>query len=47
MFDIKEHVQLKKLEEKGFVKFQEGIKNSKIPYLTYDEIKLEILDNHR
>ena len=34
--------KVKKLEEEGFVKFQEGIKNSKIPYLTYDEIKLEI-----
>ena len=25
-----------------FIKFEDGIKNSKIPYLTFDEIKLEI-----
>jgi len=30
------------LEEEGFIKFKLGAKNSKIPYLTYDEIKLEI-----
>lgn len=34
--------KVKKLEEEGFVKFKTGNKNSKIPYLTYDEIKLEI-----
>ena len=34
--------KVKKLEEDGFIKFQDGIKNSKIPYLTYDEIKVEI-----
>ena len=34
--------KVKKLEENGFIKFEEGIKNSKIPYLTFDEIKLEI-----
>ena len=34
--------KVKKLEEKGFIRFENGIKNSKIPYLTYDEIKLEI-----
>ena len=34
--------KVKKLEEDGFIKFEEGIKNSKIPYLTFDEIKLEI-----
>ena len=33
---------IKKLEENGFIEFEEGIKNSKIPYLTFDEIKLEI-----
>lgn len=34
--------KVKKLEEEGFIKFETGMKNSKIPYLTYDEIKLEI-----
>ena len=34
--------KVKKLEEEGLIKFEEGIKNSKIPYLTFDEIKLEI-----
>ncbi len=34
--------KVKRLEEEGFIKFEEGIKNSKIPYLTFDEIKLEI-----
>jgi len=34
--------KVKKLEEEGFIKFKLGAKNSKIPYLTYDEIKLEI-----
>ena len=34
--------KVKKLEEEGFIKFEIGAKNSKIPYLTYDEIKLEI-----
>ena len=34
--------KVKKLEENGFIKFESGVKNSKIPYLTYDEIKLEI-----
>ena len=34
--------KVKKLEEDGFIKFEDGIKNSKIPYLTFDEIKLEI-----
>lgn len=34
--------KVKKLEESGFIKFESGSKNSKIPYLTYDEIKLEI-----
>ena len=34
--------KVKKLEKEGFIKFEEGIKNSKIPYLTFDEIKLEI-----
>ena len=34
--------KVKKLEEEGFDKFKTGNKNSKIPYLTYDEIKLEI-----
>ena len=34
--------KVKKLEEDGFIKFEAGIKNSKIPYLTFDEIKLEI-----
>ena len=34
--------KVKKLEEEGLIKFEEGIKNSKIPYLIFDEIKLEI-----
>lgn len=34
--------KVKKLEEEGFIKFENGLKNSKIPYLTFDEIKLEI-----
>jgi predicted transcriptional regulator len=34
--------KVKKLEEEGFIKFENGVKNSKIPYLTFDEIKLEI-----
>ena len=34
--------KVKKLADNGFIKFEEGPKNSKIPYLTYDEIKLEI-----
>ena len=34
--------KVKKLEEDGFIRFETGIKNSKIPYLTFDEIKLEI-----
>ena len=34
--------KVKKLEESGFIKFESGSKNSKITYLTYDEIKLEI-----
>ena len=34
--------KVKRLEEEGYIKFEEGIKNSKIPYLTFDEIKLEI-----
>lgn len=34
--------KLVKLETEGFIKFEKGPKNSKIPYLTFDEIKLEI-----
>ena len=34
--------KVKRLEEEGFIKFEAGAKNSKIPYLTFDEIKLEI-----
>lgn len=34
--------KVKKLEEDGFIRFENGVKNSKIPYLTFDEIKLEI-----
>ena len=34
--------KIKKLADEGFIKFEMGPKNSKIPYLTYDEIKLEI-----
>ena len=34
--------KVKKLADDGFIKFEDGPKNSKIPYLTYDEIKLEI-----
>ncbi len=34
--------KVKKLEADGFIKFENGAKNSKIPYLTYDEIKLVI-----
>lgn len=34
--------KIKKLADEGFIKFEIGPKNSKIPYLTYDEIKLEI-----
>lgn len=34
--------KVKKLADDGFIKFEIGPKNSKIPYLTYDEIKLEI-----
>ena len=39
---LKEIAFGKKLEKEGFIKFEDGIKNSKIPYLTFDEIKLEI-----
>ena len=34
--------KVKRLEEEGFIKLEAGAKNSKIPYLTFDEIKLEI-----
>lgn len=34
--------KVKRLEEEGFIKFEKGSKNSKIPFLTYDEIKLVI-----
>lgn len=34
--------QLKKLESEGLIKFKEGNKNSLVPYLTYDEIKITI-----
>ena len=34
--------KVKRLEEEGFIKFENGSKNSKIPYLTFDEIKFEI-----
>ena len=34
--------KVKKLEEDGFIRFETGVKNSKIPSLTFDEIKLEI-----
>ena len=34
--------KVKRLEEDGFIRFENGVKNSKIPYLTFDEIKLEI-----
>ena len=34
--------KVKRLEEDGFIKFENGSKNSKIPYLTFDEIILEI-----
>lgn len=34
--------KVKRLEEEGFIKFETGVKNSKIPYLTFDEIKVEI-----
>ena len=34
--------KVKRLEKEGFIKFEDGVKNSKIPYLTYDEIKLVI-----
>ncbi len=34
--------KIKRLEEEGFIKFESGSKNSKIPFLTFDEIKLEI-----
>jgi len=34
--------KVKKLEEHGLIKFENGVKNRKIPYLTFDEIKLEI-----
>ena len=34
--------KVKKLADDGFIKFEDGVKNSKIPYLTFDEIKLEI-----
>lgn len=34
--------RLKKLEEEGFIQFKEGNKNSLIPYLTYDDIKITI-----
>ena len=36
------NVQPKVKREEGFIKFEAGAKNSKIPYLTFDEIKLEI-----
>ena len=34
--------KVKKLSQEGFIKFENGSHNSKIPYLTYDEIRLEI-----
>ena len=34
--------KIKRLEEEGFIKFEYGSKNSKIPFLTFDEINLEI-----
>lgn len=34
--------RLKKLEEEGFIQFKEGNKNSLVPYLTYDDIKISI-----
>ena len=34
--------KVKRLEEDGFIRFESGSKNSKIPYLTFDEIILEI-----
>ena len=34
--------KVKRLEEEGFIKFEAGAKNSKIPYLTFAEIKLDI-----
>ena len=34
--------KVKRLEKVGFIKFESGTGNSKIPYLTFDEIILEI-----
>lgn len=34
--------RLKKLEEEVLIKFKEGNKNSLVPYLTYDDIKITI-----
>jgi len=34
--------RLKKLEEEGFIQFKKWYKNSLVPYLTYDDIKISI-----
>ncbi|KZX11662.1 HVO_A0114 family putative DNA-binding protein [Methanobrevibacter filiformis] len=34
--------KIKNLSENGFINFKEGRKNSKIPYLNYDEITIAI-----
>ena len=36
------HPKIKELEKQGLIELKEGIKNSKIPYLNYDEISIAI-----
>jgi DNA-binding MarR family transcriptional regulator len=41
--DIKSiHPKIKELEREGLIELKKGNKNSKIPYLNYDEIKIDI-----
>ncbi|MDR2543963.1 MAG: hypothetical protein LBD03_00170 [Methanobrevibacter sp.] len=36
------HPKVKELEQEGLIEFKTGVKNSKIPYLNYDEINIII-----
>jgi predicted transcriptional regulator len=36
------HPKVKELEQEGLIGFKTGAKNSKIPYLNYDEINIAI-----
>ncbi|GAA5818868.1 MAG: winged helix-turn-helix transcriptional regulator [Methanobrevibacter sp. CfCl-M3] len=36
------HPKVKELEQDGLIEFKTGVKNSKIPYLNYDEITIVI-----